>query len=188
MIEGLILVVVFLFWIIVAKCLSPQRRLIILDLNGVLIHRERRNGNNSNSGIALSRFNVWVHPEVTTILDSLVAQGFDIAIWTSVRSENVEELLPLLNWDPKRFVFVWTQENCVVNGEHPNKIGVPNFTKPLDRVWERYPQYNASNTIIVDDSAVKLEGYEKNHLHVASWTPGDDVMHIWWENVKGSPK
>ena len=86
MIEGLILVVVFLFWIIIAKCLSPQRRLIILDLNGVLIHRERRNGTNSNSGINLSSNNVWVHPAVTTLLDSLLAQGFDTAIWTSVRT------------------------------------------------------------------------------------------------------
>lgn len=185
---GAVIFVGFLLVAIILKCFFPNKKLVILDLNGVLIHRERRDGTSlppPPGAQQLSRFNVWVHPDATTILDSLATQGFDIAIWSSVRSENVKEILPLFNWDASRYRFIWTQEDCVVNGEHPLKPGVPNFTKPLSKVWKCFPEYNASNTVIVDDSDVKIEGFEKNHLHVATWTPREeDLVHVWWEKIK----
>ena len=164
-----------------------RRKLVILDLNGVWCHRERTGAD--DVPLLLARcspvwrngpFFLWPRPDARELFDKLVAQGFDLAVWTSVSRKNVAPFMIESIFGSERcrkFVFVWCQEECVADGEHPLKPGVPNFTKPLDKVWKAYPEYDEKTTLIIDDSdGSKLRGYESCHVRVHTWQPNPDVL------------
>ena len=46
--------------------------------------------------------------------------------------------------------------------------------KPLTKVWKRYPEYDFKNTLIIDDSHLKLESNNENNTSIA--ITGDDVI------------
>ena len=162
---------------------ANRRKLVILDLNGVVCHRERVQLYDDIS-LSLAQcspvhrngpFFLWPRPDARELFDKLVAQGFDLAVWTSVSRKNAVPWMVENIFGPERtekFLFVWCQEECVKDGEHPLKPGVANFTKPLDKVWKAYPEYEEKTTLIIDDSdGSKLRGYESCHVRVHSWRP-----------------
>lgn len=163
--------------------LASRRKLVILDLNGVVCHRERVQLYDDIS-LSLAQcspvhrngpFFLWPRPDARELFDKLVAKGFDLAVWTSVSRKNAVPWMVENIFGPERtekFLFVWCQEDCVKDGEHPLKPGVPNFTKPLDKVWKAFPEYEEKTTLIIDDSdGSKLRGYEYCHVKVNSWRP-----------------
>ena len=56
-----------------------------------------------------------------------------------------------------KLIFEWDQTKCVRVEPHPDPTETkPLFEKPLSRVWDEFSRYNEKNTIIFDDSPLKM--------------------------------
>lgn len=74
-----------------------------------------------------------------------------------------------------RLLFLWTQNDCTILPPSPctqNKFK-PLFHKDLYRLWQRFPEYNATNTIMIDDSQDKLAGHLDNLLCLEEYVVTD---------------
>ena len=71
-----------------------------------------------------------------------------------------------------QFFFVWGQDKCTPIPVE-EKDARPILSKPLTTVFDEYPQYNTSNTTIIDDSPQKMEG---NDLDCVIFVTDDDTI------------
>lgn len=141
---------------------TSPKRLIVLDLNGLLIfrvfHREKdKFKENLNTSEKVNEFYVWKRPHVEAFLD-WIFDHFSVGIWSSAMHKNVDALI---EWTMgterrKRLVFEWDQSRCLKE-DHPIHKHKPLFLKPLSLVWESFPEWNESNTLLVDDSPLKAK-------------------------------
>jgi len=73
-----------------------------------------------------------------------------VAVWSAGTREYVDQIVKLLFSHAQReeLVFVWSRDMC-----ETELCGfVHMLTKPLSKVWSRFPSFTASNTAIIDDS------------------------------------
>jgi hypothetical protein len=166
-------------------------RLVILDLNGFLIHRIHERDVATIDPDVLKEakyckpFYGWLRPQACEFLD-LLFQHFTVAIWTSAQEHNAMSILNLLlpEYGQDKFLFVWGQEKCNSNilseadwadeqTKPPKKRKRRKrwlFTKPLARVWEAFPQFDKTNTLLVDDSIEKaIENPPGLHYCPPTW-------------------
>eukprot|EP00939_MAST-03C_sp_MAST-3C-sp1_P003260 g3260.t1 len=144
---------------------KSTKPLLVLDLNGILIHRQRE-------GPAI------VNPNVRPILQTL-SHRWRLAFWTALPQraairETKQVLLRAELTDRHAVLFVWGQEQCDVEpGVMSNEIaGKPLFRKRLMSVWRAFPRYSSINTIIVDHSQEKVdENTEHCFVVVDKWRP-----------------
>lgn len=130
-----------------------QRQLLILDLNGFFIDRVY----DKNYEIRTNRignFLVWKRKGTKKFLDYAFA-NFDVAVWSSACKYNVNRLLKYVFGDySSKLTFVWDQSHC--------KLSDDCFLKNLEDVWEKFPQYNENNTLIIDDTELKMKNNPKS--------------------------
>jgi len=139
--------------------------LLILDLNGILIHRRREAP-------------IVVNPNVRRILRTL-SHTWRLAFWTALPQRDAireakQVLLRANLTDRHAVLFVWGQEQCDVEpGAMSNEIaGKPLFRKRLMSVWNAFPAYSSLNTLIVDHSQEKVdENTEHCFVIVDKWRP-----------------
>lgn len=149
--------------------ITTTKKLLIFDLNGVLVEsefvpnmEEKREGW-TRVGKSLRR----PFPFAITLFERLFSEEgkkhFRVALWSSVFVSNLEKTVKgCFPQFEKDFLFLYGQEQCL-SQENPNfdkndKNSKPTlFWKVLDRVWDEFPQFNKTNTTIIDDSAQKLE-------------------------------
>lgn len=149
--------------------ITTTKKLLIFDLNGVLVEsefvpnmEEKREGW-TRVGKSLRR----PFPFAISLFERLFSEEgkkhFRVALWSSIFVSNLEKTVKgCFPQFEKDFLFLYGQEQCLFE-ENPNfdkndKNSKPTlFWKVLDRVWDEYPQFNRTNTIIIDDSAQKLE-------------------------------
>lgn len=134
--------------------MSRLKRLVILDLNGLLIQRlykddylktkhlftEPVSQGSISAAERKGNFAVWFRPHVQDFLVWLM-EHFHVAIWSSVLKHNiapiVESLLPE-EQTRDRLLFWWNQEHCLVeddpNATDPKKS--KSFYKCLSSVWD----------------------------------------------------
>lgn len=148
--------------------LTTDKPLIIFDLNDVLIETVYEPDTNVNRpgwirvGKSLRRLRDGCEKFIDFLFSEENVKKFRVAIWSSSYLLNVTKTIDgLLNAHKLDFFFVWGQERCEVM-DNPaykdNPKAKPQFFwKNLSEVWNRYPQYNETNTIIIDDNAQKLE-------------------------------
>ncbi|MCO5595724.1 hypothetical protein L7F22_049770 [Adiantum nelumboides] len=149
------------------QCPSPlanDSRVLILDLNGVLLshfwpgeeipkHTKRMTEVAYQNGQR-----VFVRPGALQFLPWCF-DHFTVFVWTCAQVSNVSSLVC------KAFPKIWkkfagqimSQSQCT---RHKGDAKVPKTNKPifykeLSRFWHGNDKYNASNTLIVDDSAYK---------------------------------
>lgn len=73
--------------------------------------------------------------------------------------QNVDKLCDFVFTREQRsqLLFEWDQNTCVKVEPHPDPTeNKPLFEKHLSRVWKEFPQYDKNNTIIFDDSLLKM--------------------------------
>ena len=106
---------------------TPPQKLLVCDLNGVLVLKK-------------SSPATYVRPNAAEFL-RLMSRYFTIGIWSSAQRKTIKTILKkLLPRGDVPFLFVWSQEKCeLVNGV---------FHKPLQKVWNTFPVFNARNTVI----------------------------------------
>ncbi|CAF0743332.1 unnamed protein product [Didymodactylos carnosus] len=184
--------------------MSKIKRLLILDLNGILVHRvykkeyykyqdlfknEYRNGTIERP-LYKGNFAIWLRPGVKEFLQWCL-DHFHIGIWSSVRKENmvplIEALLPNES-DHSNLLFYWWQDMCLMEkNDDKNEKTSTSFYKCLERVWntqslEEKWKLNQKNgnwreqTLIVDDNKSKVrDNPEFTAIHPQSWKLFDIV-------------
>lgn len=162
-----------------ATGVMSRRPLFVLDLNGTLLER-------LTSSTAKQAYRSNIHyneaekydttingnpmvlrPHLSTFLACLNSKG-QIAVWTSMKKKNADAVCDFIfaSLLPATPRFVWNQSECSFDNR---KSGYKRegCKKPLDKIWKEFPdEYDAMNTIMIDDSASKLELHVENHLHI----------------------
>ena len=148
------------------------RPLVVLDLNGILCKRIRyapvvKNNDSKNCPIYVAQNdrkyfreavgNVAGTPVVPRMdlinFLQLLNSNFALAVWSSAKQRTVVKLISLLFPEniSNNLLFSWGQEKChtMRNGEDIV------HTKPLQKIWEKYPLWDKSNTLLMDDTPAK---------------------------------
>ncbi|CAH9102107.1 unnamed protein product [Cuscuta epithymum] len=143
--------------------IGKKRKLVILDINGVLALMVRHSipgGVSFPGGLTIAK-----RPFCEDFLQ-FCFERFDVAIWTSRAKENyLDEVVDYLLGDmKKKLLFVWDRSYCTRTGfMTPENRYIPLACKELKKIWgNECPNqpfvggyYNESNTLLVDDSPYK---------------------------------
>ena len=108
-----------------------------------------------------------------------MATLFHLAVWTSGKRKNVRKMYNTLFRDID-VLFFWGQDKCryeklsaenEVNSESDSdeECRKHEWYKPLTYVWEAYPQFDESNTILIDDSVVIFSKFRRS-VHIVCFT------------------
>ena len=151
---------------LVSKLIHVQP-LLILDLNGILCHRIRHRapGSYRPSAAHIANTPIIARVDLISFLTFLDAH-FTLAVWTSAKTKTAKQLVSFLFPVPikERLLFIWGQSKC--NAIHIEGKEKPLYQKPLSRVWDEYPLWDTTNTLLMDDSPKKCPpAYSQNTLH-----------------------
>ena len=145
----------------ISETLMPTK-LLILNVHGTLLDSSLLTEPHPNIGIRVTKkttnrrfvFKPWMVEFLQRCF-----KFFKVAFWGQKSSgymgEVVREILPVVEHmeDPKP-LFVWSAKECRLI--HKSDDGAK-WGKPLTKVWKAWPQWNATNTIIVDHHAPRVE-------------------------------
>ncbi|RWR83226.1 NLI interacting factor [Cinnamomum micranthum f. kanehirae] len=143
---------------------STRRKLLILDVNGLLVDIVEFQPNWRRPDKKVSRRSVYKRPFCDDFI-KFCFDRFDVGIWSSRTSKNLEAVLKIFIGDDKnKLLFCWDQSHCTSTGfktiENRNK---PLFLKELKKIWDKEEpnlpwekgEYTPSNTLLLDDSPYK---------------------------------
>jgi len=133
--------------------------LLVLDLNGVLCHRIRKTREDMYphlvyrpSPVCVASTRIVPRTNLVHFLTFLDTH-FTLAVWTSAKGKTAKQLVSLLIPDKisKKLLFIWAQNQCNIVPAGVESI----FVKNLEKAWSSFPLWNASNTLLMDDSPDK---------------------------------
>ena len=148
--------------------------LLILDLNGILIYREFiKSDIVYNNGERIGNFNIWKRPKLQEFLDFIFSK-FHVAVFSSITKKNIEKTVQYVFGEKYSLLkFIYNQDNCVKvskfnSKDHKRDI---TFRKNLQIIWNKFPDFNLENTLIIDDSPEKMR-YNPSHCYFIpeTWT------------------
>jgi hypothetical protein len=137
---------------------QPEKKLLVLDLNGTLISRCGQKGVSS-----------FVARPFLHRFFNYIFKYFQVAVWSSAQERTVDNICNifedrslLLKWHRGHFNFKHSEFNSKVEG-----------IKNLERIWKELPQYNITNTIAIDDTPIKLSLQPYNLVKISTFNPLD---------------
>lgn len=156
---------------------SPQHLLVVLDLNGTLLHRPNRK--------QPTRF--VARPSLDEFLQYLF-QRFSVMVWSSARPENVTKLVESALDDDMRskLLGVWARDTFKLSEEH--YFANVQVYKDLREVWKKdeiqrqmpgfskAERFGQHNTILIDDSKLKAIAQPHNLLEIPEFTATPEQM------------
>ncbi|CAL0309919.1 unnamed protein product [Lupinus luteus] len=144
--------------------LGPRKKLLVLNLNGLLANRIHRRDvkemPKSRRPDAIYRnFRVFRRPFVEEFMEFCLDR-FEVGIWSSAMEHNIGDALRCsIGASAKKLLFVWDQDYCLDSGftslENKSK---PLFFKELKKVWVQIKKggpYSESNTLLIDNNPYK---------------------------------
>lgn len=154
------------------------KKLVILDLDQTLVDTNT----DADLEMALGKcfevvmndgkiYKVAIRPWTKEFID-FCFENFEVAVWTAAQSEYAEKVVDLVFGDNKeRLLFLWSRKSCqeIFVSYYPYMI----MTKPLCFVWEKYMQFDESNTVIVDDNPDTCIENEDNAIVINPWNNRD---------------
>lgn len=154
----------------------PDRKLVILDLNGTLLYRLNARAQPTKM-IGRPRLHLFLQ---------YLFDNFSVMIWSSAKPENVKILVErgLENFQPQ-LVASWARNTLGLSPQHYNR-NVQCY-KDLTRVWAsddvqrhmpgygRGKRFDQRNTILIDDSALKANAQPYNLLKIPEFNGSDAV-------------
>ncbi|KAK8141978.1 hypothetical protein G3M48_009543 [Beauveria asiatica] len=164
---------------------SPRRILIVMDLNGTLLHRPSKR--------RPSHF--IARPHARIFMDYLLST-FSVAVWSSARPHNVQAMVAslLTPAQRQRCLVVWGRERMgLSSADYDARV---QCYKRLARVWgdrgvmAAHPdarggggggggRWDQSNTVLVDDSAEKARSEPHNLLRIPEYLgPEAESPHV----------
>lgn len=185
----------------------PRRKLLILDLNKVLLDSVRFSSDRparsasfhtegDKPGVFYGKsygvgYMYVERPGLRRFLEECF-KLFDVGIWTCAQKPRTKHMMELIFDEDERnqFKFVYTQEDATDSGVQRPDItnGRANiFFKDLRTVWNHFvPLYDGTNTILVDDSPFKTfvnadyNGLFANPFHHDKASIDTFLLEILW--------
>ncbi|CAN6281331.1 unnamed protein product [Urochloa humidicola] len=168
----------------------PKKKLLILDLNGLLadINDDYHNAHMADAKVR-GRL-VFRRPYCDDFLN-FCALNFELGVWSSRKKENVASVVDIIMRDFKpRLLFCWDMSKCTFTGHKTleNRYK-PLVLKELKKLWNKEEpdlpwdegDYSASNTLLVDDSPYKAL---RNPKHTAIFPRSYSYLN-WNDNSLG---
>ncbi|KAF9620485.1 hypothetical protein IFM89_013102 [Coptis chinensis] len=141
-----------------------KRKLLILDLNGLLVDIVNNLPSGYKADKRISRKALLRRPFCDDFL-KFCFQRFSVGVWSSRTKSNVDSVVDFIMGDMKHgLVFCWDLSHCTETGfctiENSQK---PLVLKQLVKLWDKHDlnlpwengEYNESNTLLIDDSPYK---------------------------------
>jgi hypothetical protein len=155
---------------------SPSHILVILDLNGTVLHRPNRNAKT-----------MIARPYLKPFLRYLF-QNFKVMVWSSAKPANVKALVDQsLDKDLRsKLVATWARDTFGLSATNFNQN--VQVYKNLRLIWSRdqiqqhHPEYKAGqrfgqhNTVLIDDSALKASAQPHNLLEIPEFEATPEQM------------
>lgn len=125
-------------------------------MNGILVHVTNLNAHfakvcNRQVDKVVNNICVFLRPYAHNFLEFCL-ENFDVALWSSRKMKNLESIVDMFPNIRNKLIFCWDQNNCMTIY---TTEGRPLHFKELANIWETYPQYDESNTLLVDDDPYK---------------------------------
>ncbi|KAK4348422.1 hypothetical protein RND71_031177 [Anisodus tanguticus] len=144
--------------------LGPKKKLLVLNLSGLLVHRvhrrDRFNVQSYKPDLICGNFSVFKRPFCDQFL-KFCLERFEVGLWSSAMERNMDAILDNIMVGLRRkLLFVWDQQKCVDSGfKCLEKKEKPIFLKPMKTIWEnkydllpfRGGKFSESNTLMIDD-------------------------------------
>lgn len=145
--------------------------LLIFDINGVLCKSYGKGKASLRPGLR----------KFFKTIERWVDEGWiQIAFWTSKMEHNGRMLLNKILYeaeiDENIAQFVWFNTDCTPCPTLDDPYAV---IKDLEKVWERFPRFNAKNTYLIDDTTSKAGKYAKDNL---LWIPAYEGTRMSSDN------
>ncbi|XP_010683895.2 uncharacterized protein LOC104898504 [Beta vulgaris subsp. vulgaris] len=156
-----------LLWTKLESLSISKKKLLVLDLNGLLIQRAHKCNkseiplNRRPDGVYGQRL-VYRRPFLEEFL-KFCLERFEVGIWSSAKESNVDGILECaFKGLRSSFLFVWDQNKCSDSGfKSLEKKCKPIFFKELKKLWQiSAPKrgehlFSESNTLLIDDEPYK---------------------------------
>ncbi|CAN6297742.1 unnamed protein product [Urochloa humidicola] len=168
----------------------PKKKLLILDLNGLLADINDDYHNAHMADAKVRKRLVFRRPYCDDFLN-FCALNFELGVWSSRKKENVASVVDIVMRDFKpRLLFCWDMSKCTFTGHKTleNRYK-PLVLKELRKLWNKEEpdlpweegDYSASNTLLVDDSPYKAL---RNPQHTAIFPRSYSYLN-WNDNSLG---
>ncbi|MED6220922.1 hypothetical protein PIB30_049472 [Stylosanthes scabra] len=141
-----------------------KRKLIVLDINGVLAHLIFPAPPHHNADALIQGEAIYKRPFYLEFL-KFCFENFEVGIWSSRSKKYVDPIVDYLLGDMRnKLLFCWDDSHCVETSfksvEDKKK---PLLFKDLRKIWNKHDPnlpwekgyYNESNTLLIDDSPHK---------------------------------
>lgn len=148
-------------------------QLLILDLNGTLVSRNRKNKS------------MYLRPYAQEFFD-YVFENFTVMLWSSAQPHSVNYMKRIFGHRQDQLSVVWDRTSLGLPTKDFNRKVVT--IKDMSKVWKHYGgKYNATNTVLLDDSRQKtvLQPYnaihptEFEHFSTAFVSSGEsELLHV----------
>ncbi|KAF9617857.1 hypothetical protein IFM89_039051 [Coptis chinensis] len=145
---------------------KTKRKLLILDINGLLLHIGNKFDLPSNC-IADKFISGKAICKRSSCVDFLkfCFQRFNVGLWSSRTKRNLDGVLNIAMGDMKsQLLFCWDQSHCSTTGFYTTENNEkPLMLKELVKLWDKDDpnlpwekrEYNESNSLLIDDSPYK---------------------------------
>lgn len=167
--------------------------LVVFDLNGIFVKRTY----NENVVDGISPWTMVFRQGIGDFLDRLVASGHELAIFSSVTSKNIKDLVTHDECFGNRpLTFIWDQTHCCLDEKAwPTR-------KNICRVWKMRSSssssssikkeekksrfYTCKETILIDDSPIKTRSHPKHCILRASFdgTQDEDYFNTMFNDIE----
>lgn len=137
-----------------SKLLTTPRKdiLLILDLNGTLVSRTKKNKS------------MYVRPYSKEFFD-YIFDNFTVMLWSSAQNHSVKFMSKIFGDKTNKLTLTWDRNSLGLSARDFNRKVVT--IKDLNKVWHHFGEgkYDATNTILLDDSPLKTALQPYNAIH-----------------------
>ncbi len=99
---------------------------------------------------------IYRRPYLTQFL-KYIFEHYHVGLWTAAQERWMDIILnKVLKTYKNKFLFKWHREHSTPEGK---------YMKPLKKIFEKYPKFNSSNTLIIDDNYTTTQ-IKISHLHI----------------------
>ncbi|KAI9483039.1 MAG: HAD-like domain-containing protein [Benjaminiella poitrasii] len=127
-----------------------KNQLLILDLNGTLVSRVRKRS-------------MYVRPYSGEFFD-YIFDNFKVMVWSSAQPSSVYNMCRMFKERKSEISVIWDRTSFgLTDKDYYSKVLT---IKDLDIIWKHHNnQYDATNTILLDDSSKKAQLQPFNCIH-----------------------
>ncbi|KAG0166409.1 hypothetical protein DFQ30_007229 [Apophysomyces sp. BC1015] len=137
------------------------KQLLILDLNGTLASRTK------------TRTGMYVRPYQDHFFETIF-RDYTVMVWSSAQPSSVQKMSQMFGPYYDRLRLIWDRRHFELTMEEYNNKAVT--VKDLEKVWGVLDNFNATNTILLDDSPAKSAKQPFNGIHLRTFDHYDKTF------------